>query len=116
MEQLPLIVGALAVGVLGLYMMYGIHLLLNYHCLWHARRFCGRNGLEIRRSRWRPAFEPSGIKTEFTLVELDCVDIQRQRRLVRLLVWAFGIHKVLTDGSYPDSFDEQWPKDEQKTA
>ena len=56
------------------------------------------------------AFEPSGVKTEFTIVELDCVDTNRERRLIRLLVWAFGVRRILTDESYPSSHDETWPQ------
>ena len=56
------------------------------------------------------AFDQSGAKTEFTIVELDCLDFQKQRRLIRLLVWVFGIRKVLSDEIYPDSYDEQWPQ------
>lgn len=56
------------------------------------------------------AFDQSGTKTEFTIIELDCLDLQKQRRLLRLLVWVFGIRKVLSDEIYPDSYDEQWPQ------
>jgi len=56
------------------------------------------------------AFDQSGVKTEFTIVELDCLDGQKQRKLVRLLVWVFGIRKVLNDEKYPESFDEKWPQ------
>jgi hypothetical protein len=56
------------------------------------------------------AFDNSGVKTEFTIVELDCLDGQEQRKLIRLLVWVFGVRKVLIDEIYPDSYDEQWPQ------
>jgi hypothetical protein len=56
------------------------------------------------------AFDQSGVKTEFTIVEVDCLDGQKQRKLVRLLVWVFGIRKVLSDEIYPDSYDKQWPQ------
>jgi len=50
------------------------------------------------------------VKTEFTIVELDCLDAQKQRKLIRLLVWLFGVRKVLSNEIYPDSHDEQWPQ------
>lgn len=55
-------------------------------------------------------FEPSGVKTEFTLVQLDCFDTQKQRRLVLLRVWPLGVRKLLSDEKYPESYDEQWPE------
>jgi len=50
------------------------------------------------------------MKTEFTIVEVDCLDVQQQRRLIRMLVWIFGIRRVLSDELYPDSYDQQWPQ------
>ena len=55
------------------------------------------------------AFGTSGVKTEYVILELDCLDVQKQRRLVRLLIGAFGIGKVLTDEKYPESSGEEWP-------
>jgi hypothetical protein len=49
------------------------------------------------------------VKTEFTLVQLDCFDAQKERRLVLLRVWPLGVRKMLNDETYPDSYDEQWP-------
>ncbi len=97
------------IAVVALPLMYAIHCGLDRCCLIHARRFCRRKGLEVRRSRAGMAFR-SGLKTEFTIVELDCLDEQKQRKLIRLLVWVFGIRKVLTDEIYPSSYDEQWPQ------
>jgi len=104
------IIFIIVVGILALPLMYAVHCCLDYCCLRHARRFCRQNGLEISRSRWQPAFDRTGVKTEFTLVELDCLDGRKQRKLVRLIVWVFGVRKVLNDESYPDSYDEQWPQ------
>ena len=75
----------------------------------HASRFCKKNGLGVCRVRCQPAFEPSGIKTEFTLVQLDCLDAQLRRKLVLLLVWPLGVRKTLNDEQYPESYDDQWP-------
>ena len=95
------------------YLLWVVHCTLDRVIVRHARRFCSRHGLEISRVRWQPAFEPSGgkrVKTEFTLVWLDCFDAQRQRRLVLLLVWPFGVRKLVSDEIYPESYDSQWPQ------
>jgi hypothetical protein len=110
MSRLLLILVFVVVGILGLLLMYAVHCALDYCCVRHARRFCRRNDLEVCRSRAGMAFDQSGVKTEFTIVELDCLDGQKQRKLVRLLVWVFGIRKVLNDEKYPESFDEKWPQ------
>jgi hypothetical protein len=110
MNPVFLTVVLLAVGVLGLYGMWRTHLALGRLCALYARRFCAKRGLDVRRVRWRPQLEPSGLKTEFTLVQLDCVDTQRQRRLVCLTVWAFGVRGAVVDEPYPDSYTAHWPE------
>jgi hypothetical protein len=93
-----------------LYAFWFTHISLGRFCVRHARRFCSRSGLEYRRARWQPEIDSSGIKTEFTLVELDCLDAQKQRRLVLLSVWPFGVRRTVSDEPYPDSYDSQWPQ------
>jgi hypothetical protein len=56
-----------------------------------------------------PFDQASKIKTEFTMIEIDCRNREGQRRLVRLLAWPFGIRKVLSDEAYPDTPDEEMP-------
>ncbi len=99
------IVVVLIVGVLMVPLLFRVHCGIEYCCLVYARRFCRQQGFKISRWRCGPAFDRSGVKTEFTLVELDCLDGQNQRRLVRMLVWLFGIHIVLSDEKYPESHD-----------
>jgi hypothetical protein len=94
---------ALVIAVLPAF--YFVHRTLEYCYFLHARRFCRKQGFKLGRWRCRPAFDNSGIKTEFTIVEVDCVDIQGQRKLVRLLIWIFGIRKVLANEKYPESLD-----------
>src|SRR6185295_1078452 len=91
------------------YFLWVVHCILGKLCVKHAERFCRRIGLEVRRARWQPEFEPSGVKTEFTLVQLDCFDAQKQRRLVLLSVWPFGVRKTISYEEYPQSYDTQWP-------
>ena len=93
-----------------IYLLWGVHCALDRLCMRHARRFCRRSGLDICRVRCQPEFEPSGVKTEYTLVQLDCLNPQKQRRLVFLSVWPFGVRKLMRDEEYPDSYDEQWPR------
>ena len=102
----PEIIVIVAAAILALPLLYAVHCALNYCCLRHARRFCRKNGPSVSRWRFGPAFDQSGIKTEFTLVEVDCLDSQRQRRLIRLVVW-IGIRKVLNNENYPASHDEK---------
>jgi len=113
MRVLLIIVGIVVYVPACLYLFWLVHHTLGRVCVGHARRFCRRHGLEISRARWQPAFEPSGnkkVKTEFTLVQLDCFDAEKQRRLVLLLVWPFGIRKLVRNESYPESYDSQWPQ------
>lgn len=93
-----------------LYLVWVVHCALDRVCVRHARRFCRRIGLEVSRVRWQMAFEKTGVKTEFTLVQLDCVDAQKRRKLVLLLVWPFGVRKLVSEEEYPESYDEQWPQ------
>lgn len=92
-----------------LYLAWAVHRALGGLCERHAKRFCQRGGLEVSRTRWQPQFESSGVKTEFTLVQLDCFDSQKHRRLILLSVWPFGVRKMLSDEEYQRSYDEQWP-------
>ena len=111
MTRVVLIVAIVVVGVPALiYLLWFVHCTLDRVCMSYARRFCARSGLDARRVRCHPAFEPSGVKTESTLVQLDCLDAQKQRRLVLLLVWPFGVRKLVSDEKYPESYDSQWPQ------
>src|SRR5688572_10271960 len=108
MTRVLLIIAFVVVGIpMVLYGFWVTHIMLGRLCVRHAQRFCSRSGFEFRRARWQPEFGLSG-KTEFTLVQLDCLDTQKQRRLVLLSVWPFGIRKTVSDEPYPDFYDSQW--------
>lgn len=96
------------VGFLSLPAFYAVHRALVYCYFLRARRFCRKNGFTIARWRCGPAFDNSGVKTELSIIELDCLNAQKQRKLIRLLVWVFGIRKVLIE-EYPESQNESWP-------
>src|SRR5947207_3149505 len=65
MTRVILIVALVVVGVPALiYLLWVIHCTLDRVSMRHARRFCTRSGLDARRVRCQPAFEPSGVKTE----------------------------------------------------
>ncbi len=88
----------IALGVIALlspFLFYGVHIfLIKYCCLWHARRFCRRNGLEIVAWHAGTCFEESQgrwVKTEYTALVLDCRDAHGQRREVNLMVWPLGV-------------------------
>ena len=99
------ILGVIVFGLVGLavsYFTYLVNCTLNRICVWHAKRFCKRNGLAAQRASWQMEFElrpdgRRGVKTEFTVVQLECFDSQNQRRLVSLRVWLFGVRKMLGD-------------------
>jgi hypothetical protein len=116
MLRVLLIVGLVVVGLPAMmYLLWVIHCTLDRVCVRHARRFCKRHGLEISRVRWQIEFEQRsdgtrGVKTEFTLVQLDCFDAQKQRKLVLLRVWPLGVRKLVSDEIYPESYDSQWPQ------
>ena len=104
---------ALAVPVIPalLYTLWHVHRACDYLCVRHAQRYCRRRGLVTSRVRWRPEFGPSGVKTEFTLVQLDCLDAQSQRKLVTLLVWPLGVRKLVSEEQCPEALDKQWNPD-----
>src|SRR2546421_8073413 len=108
MTRVVLIGALVVVGIPALiYLFWVVHCTLDRVCMRHAQRFCRRSGLDIRRVRCQPAFEKSGVKTEFTLVQLDCFAAQKERRLVLLLVWPFGVRKTVSNEKYPESYDSQ---------
>lgn len=111
MMRVLLIIVFVALGIPAiLYLAWIVHCAMDWVCVTHARRFCKRRGLEMQRVRLKPAFDSSGIKTESTLVQLDCSDAKNERRLVLLLVWPFGVRRILNEEKYPESFDSEWPQ------
>ena len=85
----------LVIGAIGVFMMYGVHLLLTRCYIALAIRSCRKRGFIPSRLRCGPAFN-GGVKTEYSIVELDCISPDNQRTLVRLLVWVFGVRKTLS--------------------
>ena len=66
------------------YLMWTIHLGLDRICAFHSRRFCRHRGLTVSRLRVGMAMEKNGSKSEFSWVELDCIDSRLQRKLIKL--------------------------------
>lgn len=111
MTQIFIIVAIVVVGIPAIFYLFGfVHAALDRLCVRHAERYCKKHRLEVRRIRLRPEFDPTGIKTESTQVQLDCLDTQQQRRLVLLLVWPFGLRKLVSDEPYPESYESEWPE------
>lgn len=100
-----LIMLMIVAGVLALPMYVLVHRGVNYCCLVHASRFCRRNNFELTRWRCRYEFDRSGVKTESTVVELDCLDASGERRLLRLRVWLFGVRSMLSNEPYAEPED-----------
>jgi len=110
MQRVLIILAVVVLGIPALiYLLWLVHRTLDRCGIAYARRFCTRRGFAVQRSRSGMAFDQTGVKTEFTIVEVDCLDARQQRRLIRVLVWIFGIRRVLSDELYPDSYDQQWP-------
>lgn len=80
-----------------------VHCGLDRCYLWFGRRFCTKRGLVVSRCRCGPAFI-GNVKTEYSIVEFDCADHQHGRTLVRLLVWIFGVRKVLGIEPFPEEY------------
>ena len=108
------IIGFVIFSIALMYVAWVVHRILDRVCVRHARSFCRRHGLEVSRVRWQMEFEvrpdgSRGVKTENTLVQLDCFDSQKHRKLVVLRVWPLGVRKLVSDEIYPESYDSKWP-------
>lgn len=94
-----LAVVATSAGVLILFV--AVNRSLRSLCVRHAKRFCRRRGLKVESIGYGTEFDSSGVKSEYTLVEVGCVDDQNQRRLLLLSVWLFGIHRIVREEVFP---------------
>ena len=94
------IVASIAVVILSLVLFVVVHAGLGRLYLAYIRRFCRKRGLSISRIR-------HGRMGEGVLVDLDCLDADQRRRLIRLLVWIFGIRQVLRN----EDWAEDWPEE-----
>ena len=83
-----------ALGILGIFMIFAVHVALVHCYIAYAVRSCRKRGYKPSRCRCCPAFD-GRVKTEYSIVELDCLSPDKQRTLVRLLVWAFGVRETL---------------------
>jgi hypothetical protein len=101
-----IIVSYIVLAVVGLLLFFIVHNALERCYVMYSLRYCRKSGFEPSRWRCGPEFDESGLKTEFSLVELDCLDIHGERRLIRLKVWVFGIRKLLGAEKYPDSHED----------
>ncbi len=77
-------------------LLWWIHCLLELWYVWLGRRFCIKHSLTPSQWKLKPAFTDSGIKTEYTFVELFCIHPENGKFRVRLLVWIFGVHAILS--------------------
>jgi hypothetical protein len=115
LSTILVVLGLVIFSIVIIYIAGVVHRILNSVCVWHAERFCQRHGLAVSRVRWQVEFErrsdsTRGVKTENTLVQLDCLNDQKECRLVLLQVWPLGVRKLLSDEQYPESYDNQRPQ------
>jgi hypothetical protein len=85
----------IVIGILPLPLLFFAHVVLERTYLAYAYRFCRKRGLTVQ--KWRK--ERVG---ESSFVELDCLDQEQRRRLVRLVVWIFGVRAVLSIEEFSD--------------
>ena len=110
MDTLLSIVAVLVVAVLAMPALWATHRFLGHLCVVHARRYCHRSGLKPCRFRWQPEFDRSGMKKEATLVQLECLDVAKERRLILLSVCPFGVRSLVSNEPYAPSYDVHWPR------
>jgi hypothetical protein len=94
-------IAIIVAGVLALPLFVFVHLWLERCYLAYAWRYCKKHGYATSRVRCGPLFDKDGIKTEYSLVEIDCRDPHQRRILLRLKVWVFGVRQVLSSGDFP---------------
>ncbi len=82
-----------------------VHILLERFYFFYARKFCLKNGYSISRYSVAPWCD-DGIKTEYSIVNLDCLNDKNERKIVNLLAWVFGIHKVLSIDDYKGDIED----------
>jgi len=90
--------------------MWYVHCGLERCYVHFGQRFCKNRGLTISRVRCGPEFEDSGVKTEYSIVEFDCINAEGVRQLLKLRVWIFGVKKVLSIDNYPKDEEGQQSK------
>ena len=97
-----LLIGLILLFVLTAFLWYFVHRFLVEYCyLPYARRWCVKNGFEVAASQSFFVFTPSGPKSEYTGFELTCLDGNKQKRFVVLLVGVFGVKRVVSIAEAP---------------
>ncbi len=101
------IVVLIVCGVITIPLFWWVHCGLESWYVRLGRSFCTRRGLTPSRWRCGPQFDDAGVKTEYSVVEIDCDRPEEGRQLVRLLVWIFGVRKVMSIGPFPEEEEGQ---------
>jgi len=96
------IIVIIAAGFIAIVSAWFVHCGLERCYVRYGHRFCTKRGFTITKVRCGPEFEDSGAKTEYSVVEFDCVNPDGARKLVKLRVWIFGIKKVLGIEEFPE--------------
>jgi hypothetical protein len=91
-------------SVPAIFLCYGVHCALVKYCyLPHARRWCVKNGYSVVGQQAFCAIGPSGVKSEYTGFELECLDRDQRKRFVVLLVGLLGVKRVVSSADAPMS-------------
>lgn len=82
-----------------------VHCALGALCVYRASRFCRRRGFDVQRGRWFTGFDDAERRMEWMVVRLDCLNQEKQRRVVLLAVMPLGGIKLLLNEIYPEPYD-----------
>ncbi len=104
------IITAIVVGILALPLLVFTHGWLERCYVAYAMRYCRKHGYVVSRCRVGPLFDEDGIKTEYSLVVIDCLDQNQRHMLLQLKVWAFGVSQVLSADDFPTEHSGEEPK------
>ena len=81
-------------ALVSLPLLFLVHSILNRVCFRHVKRYCIANNIEIAGWRTSPEFDNRGTKTENTQIEVYTFSDRQEKRVLRFIVWAFGIRSV----------------------
>lgn len=99
MNIATMVVLVLVLGIITLPLYWLTHILLQSWYQFLARRWCARQGMTPLRWRSGPEFDSTGIKTEFTVVEVECDHPEDGRKYVQLRIWVFGVRQVFVNSN-----------------
>lgn len=98
MKALAILVALVLLCCASAFIFLLVHRSLEHYYIALGRRYCRKNHLLPSDWMISPKFdEVTGIKTEFSIVELLCQDNENRDRYVQLEIGLFGVRKVLSN-------------------